>query len=795
MFPLAIIGYKAIFEIMKSLSKFGGMMLRILAMITLLAGTGMGASILLASVSVTASAAVVTSISVRGNQRVDASTIRSYLTIDTGRSFSSFDTDESLRQLFATGLFSDVDISQSGRTLIVTVEENPTVNLVLFEGNDKVRDEMLKSATQLQSLSIFSQDKLESDRDRVAQIVRRSGRAASEVTTRVDTLENNRVNIVFVINEGGRTKIDNIEFIGNNAYGDRRLMEVISHNESNFLSWLKRDDLFDQDRLRADEERLRQFYYNHGYADFRVISADAQRDEANNTYSISITVEEGDRYSFGTVDIDNALSVVSTEDLQKHLKVASGDTYSASKVEKTLVALTDFIAGTGYAFAEVTPRGDRDFDSRTINISFFVDEGPRVYIERIEVQGNSRTRGYVIRREFDVSEGDAYNRVLVNRSKRRLEALGFFKSVRISTRPGSSPDRVVLVVDVVDKPTGELSFGGGYSTNNGPIGEVSLQEKNFLGRGQYLKISGGFGTDTTKYQLSFTEPYFLGHRIAAGFDVSHDTVNGSDNTLYDSTTTLGRLRAAANITDYLSLGVNYTFKREELNVRTVNGVAVVVSAATQDSLNRSPYITSSVGYSLNYSTLDNYKSPREGLKVRLSQDFAGVGGDAQFVRTEGRFTGYYLASEDADIVLLGSFGAGNVSGWGGKLRIIDQFFQGGETIRGFANRGMGPRDTNTGEALGGQTYANVTAEVQFPLPVFPRSFGLRAALFAEAGTLFDSDFSSATIQDDATIRASVGASIIWDSPFGPLRGDFSHVLAKESYDKTEFFRFGVSTKF
>lgn len=781
---------------MRSLSKFGSMMLRILSVVTLLSGTGFaGAVVLGASVSTSASAAVVRSISVRGNQRVDPSTIRSYMTIEPGRSFSSFDTDESLRQLFATGLFSDVDISQSGNTLVVTVKENPTVNLVLFEGNDKVRDDQLKSATQLQSLSVFSQDKLESDRDRVERIVRRSGRGASQVTSRVDTLENNRVNVVFVINEGGRTKIDNIEFIGNNAFGDRRLMEVISHNESNLLSWLKRDDLFDQDRLRADEERLRQFYYNHGYADFRVISADAQHDEANNSYSISISVEEGDRYSFGTVDVDNALSVVTTEELQKHLKVVSGESYSARNVEKTLVALTDYIAGTGYAFAEVTPRGDRDFENRTINISFFVDEGPRVYVERIEVQGNSRTRGYVIRREFDVSEGDAYNKVLVNRTKRRLEALGFFTAVRITTRPGSSPDRVVLVVDVVDKPTGELSFGGGYSSANGAIGEISLQEKNFLGRGQYLKISGGFGTNSTKYQVSFTEPYFLGHRIAAGFDVSHDTVNGTDNTLYDSTTTLGRLRASAYISDNLSLGVNYTFKREVLKVEDGTALASL-SLATQDSINRSPYTTSSVGYSLNYSTLDNYKNPREGLKLKLSQDFAGLGGDAQFIRTKARATAYFLASEDSDIVLLGSIGAGNVTGWGGDLRIVDHFFQGGETIRGFASRGLGPRDTGTGEALGGQTFANITGEIQFPIPIFPRSFGLRGALFAEAGTLYGTDdFGSATIKDDTTIRASVGASIIWDSPFGPLRGDFSHVLAKESYDKTEFFRFGVSTKF
>ncbi len=785
---------------MNSLSKsrFGlralGLVRAVILSAAILAVGSAGAVFTGAVTATQAQAAVVNSISVRGNQRVDDDTVRSYLTIEPGRSFSSFDTDESLRQLFATGLFSDVNISQSGRVLIVTVEENPTVNLVLFEGNDKVKDDRLKSVIQLQSLSIFSSEKLESDAERVRETIRRSGRSSAQVTTRVDRLDNNRVNVVFVINEGGRTKIAQIEFIGNNAYGDRRLMEVISHNESNFLSWLKRDDVFDADRLRADEERLRQFYYNRGYADFQVIASTYDFDEVENEYSITITVEEGDRYTFGQIEVDNALSVVDTAALERQLIVSTGDTYSARDVEKSLVAMTEYIAESGYAFAEVTPRGDRDFESRTINITFFVDEGPRVYIERIEIQGNTRTRSYVIRREFDVSEGDAYNRVLVNRAKRRLDALGFFSAVRISTRPGSAPDRVVVVVDVVDKSTGEISVGGGYSTANGPIATVSLTEKNFLGRGQYLKISGGYGEDTTKYELSFTEPYFLGNRIAAGFDLSHETTEGSDNVLYDTTTSLGRLRASVELSDYLRFGVNYTYKHEELNLRSGTTLANL-SFATQDSVNRSPYVTSSVGYNLTYNSLDSFTTPREGIKARFSQDFAGVGGDAEFIRTQGRLTGYMLANEDADIVLMGSVAAGHVFGWGDDLRVIDQFFQGGETIRGFESRGFGPRDLATGEPLGGTTYANATAEVQFPLPVLPRSYGLRAAVFGDIGTLYQTDFNSATIEDDPELRSSIGASVIWNSPFGPLRADFAHVLSKASYDEEQFFRFGISSRF
>lgn len=755
--------------------------------------TSLGSSLVgSASVATVAEAAVVRAISVRGNQRVDADTIRSYVTVKPGQNYTSFDTDESLQALFATGLFADVRIARQGNTLVVDVRENAVINLVLFEGNDKVRDEQLSGVVQSKSLGIFSQEKLDSDLDRVRESVRRIGRASATVTARVDQLDNNRVNVVFLINEGERTKITDINFVGNNAFGDRRLTEIISHNKSNFLSWLKRDDVFDPGRLRADEERLRQFYFNRGYADFQVISAVGDFDASSNAYTITITVDEGELYTFGNINIDNALAQVDAEALKGDLLIGPGDRYSARKVERSLVAMTEAIARSGYAFAEVTPRGDRNLDDRTIDLTFFVDEGPRTYIERIEVVGNTRTRGYVIRREFDVSEGDAYNRVLVNKAKRRLDALGFFNTVRITTRPGSAPDRVVVVVTVQDKPTGEFAIGGGFSSTNGAIAEISLTETNFLGRGQYLKVSGGFGDETNKYQLSFTEPYFLGRRVAVGFDLQTEESEVED--LYDSEVYLGRLRAAAPLTDNLTLGVNYTFKQETDTV--VDGATV--SFALQDTLDRSPYNTSSVGYSLTYNTIDNLKNPREGIFAKFEQDFAGLGGDAEYISTRFKASTYYLLSEDADIVLLGVVGGGHIEGLGSDtLRVTDHFFKGGETIRGFDSRGLGPR-TSTGEEVGGQTYFNATAEVQFPIGLLPRSYGIRAAVFADVGTLYDSAYSSdpqSDIVDNDTIRASVGASILWASPFGPLRADFSHVLNKADEDEEEFFRFGVSTRF
>ncbi len=533
-------------------------------------------------------------------------------------------------------------ISQSGRTLVVQVVENPTINLVRFEGEDKVKEEQLERIVQSKSLGIFSQEKVDSDVERVKGAVLRSGRASAQVTARIDQLDNNRVDIVFLINEGGRTKIDDINFVGNNAFGDRRLSEVISHNESNFLSWLKRDDLFDPDRLQADEERLRQFYYNRGYADFQVLSASGDFDAGTNSYVITITVEEGELYRFGNVQIDNALAEVPNEALEGALEFESGDIYSARDVENSLVSLTEAVARTGYSFGEVTPRGDRNFDDRTIDITFFVDEGPRTYIERIEVSGNTRTREFVVRREFDISEGDAYNRVYVNQAKRRLEALGFFEQVRITTRAGSAPDRVVLAVNVQDKPTGEFSIGGGFSTNNGAVGEISLTERNFLGRGQYLRLSGGYGEDVVKYDLSFTEPYFLGNRVAVGFDLSREEAEANNGAFFDTTQTLGRLRATAPITENLSATVNYTFVRQELEPsddQTISraAYAATLAAPLADTFSRSPYDTSSFGYSLTYVDIDSLQSPREGVYATFGQDFAGAGGDAA-VHQDGRET-------------------------------------------------------------------------------------------------------------------------------------------------------------
>ncbi|MBX3582637.1 MAG: outer membrane protein assembly factor BamA [Rhizobiaceae bacterium] len=764
----------------------------------------------LAAVSV-AQAAVVSSIEVRGNQRVEAQTIRDYVTVKPGQNFSSADIDESVKRLFGTGLFSDVSINQVGGTLVVQVSEYQVVNQVLFQGNKKIKDAQLTQTVQLKPRSTFSPDQLEADAEAIRAAYSRIGRDDAVVTPRTIDLGENRVNVVFEINEGGRTKINAVNFVGNQAFSSRRLSDVVSIKKSGILSFVLRDDIYAEDRLRADEEALRRFYFNRGYADFQVVSAFGELDEATNEYNVTFTIDEGQRYTFSDITVDSTLAEVPGESLMYLVETKPGDVYSAKDIEDSIIALTEHLAGMGYAFAQVTPRGDRNFENRTISVSYAIDQGAKAYVERIEIRGNTRTRDYVIRREFDVSEGDAFNQVLIQRAKRRLEALGFFETVEVSTAPGSEADQVILVVDVVDKSTGEFSIGAGYSTggdNPGPQLEGSISEKNFLGRGQFIKLSAGGGADTRDYQLSFTEPYFLGRRIAAGFDIYYRTRDYDD---YESSTTGGSIRFGLPITENLSTQVAYNLSREEYNLN--DGCAVTdpvgdpngdcnISLAIIDAVYSSPWIKSSVSGGLVYNTIDDMKNPHSGIYANAMVEVAGLGGDAQFVKATARGTYYQTLSEELDVVGLVSGGAGHAWAYGGDgLRVFDQFQSNDRMIRGFKYGGIGPYDASEQggyDQLGGTSYLNASVEAQFPMPVIPENLGLRAAVFADAATLFGSDITTPGVTVAGTSmewRASVGAGIIWASPFGPIRVDYAVPVLKEEHDQVQEFNFGMSTRF
>ncbi len=765
-----------------------------------------GAGVLVLASAVSAEAAVIRNVQVRGAQRAGEEAVRSNLTIRPGVSFSNNDIDESVRKLYATGYFSDVRITVSGSTLVVTVSENELVNQVVFNGNRKIKDDRLQAIVQTQPLGPYSQAMIDADIERIREAYRGIGRGDVEITTQTAPVGQGRVNLAFVINEGDRTKIADISFVGNQAYGDGRLKSVILTKESGPLSFLTRKDIYSEDKLRADEDALRQFYYNNGYPDFRVISSTAELDEAENRYNITFTVEEGQRYQYGNVAVESTVEGVASEDLQGLVETRQGDTYDAREIQKTMDGISRRVAAAGYPFARVTPRGDRNMENHTIGVTYLVDQGERAYVERIEVRGNTRTRDYVVRREFDFSEGDAFNQEMISRAKRRLEALGYFAKVNISTTQGSSPDRVVVVVDVEDQPTGSFGIGAGYSAggDGGVILEASIEEKNFLGRGQFIRVAVGGGLDDARtYNISFTEPYFLGYRLAAGFDLFKSSSGSNDH--YDYEEQGVTLRVTAPITEDLATTFRYTYKQIDYDNDGAFGPDGIpftpddrVSYPYASLIEHGEFVQSSVSQTLTYNTLDSQTLPREGIYATITHEYAGLGGDSDFYKIYGRARYFQTLSTEADVIGSIAVGAGHVVATDGDLNVFDQFTIGGRQIRGFKNDGIGPRTVDHGDPLGGTTYFTASAEVSMPMPAFPEDFGLRAALFADAGTLYGNKVDLGTSTAEGTgmsWRASVGAGIMWASPFGNIRFDYAHPVAKEDFDETQEFRFSMANQF
>jgi outer membrane protein insertion porin family len=793
---------------------------------------------------------------VQGTQRVEAETIRSYFRgSDQGR------INAAVKELYGTGLFSDVQVSRQGNTIVVRVVENQTVNRVAFEGNSRLKGAALIKEVQSRSRGAYNPSTVEADLQRLRDIYRRAGRGDAQVSVRTVPLPNGSVDVVFTINEGGKTGIRSIDFVGNNAFSSYRLRNLMNTTQMNFMSWFKDSDVYDPDKISGDLERIRRFYLKKGYADFRVTGSDARYDEASKGWVVVITVDEGQPYVVSSVRVDSRIADVDSALLTGRTGIKPGSTYDGDKVEKAVQSLTREVARKGYAFAAARPQGDRNPADRTIALSFVIEEGPRVYVEKIVVRGNTRTRDYVVRREFDIGEGDAYNRVLVDRAERRLNNLGFFKTVRISNQPGSAPDRVIIIVDVEDKPTGSFGISGGYSTQDGFIAEVSVAESNFMGRGQFARASVTLGQRTRGVELSFTEPYFMGYRLAAGGDLFYKETRNSRYALYDSTVAGATLRVGLPITEEISLGLRYSLYGTEIRLpnnarRPFNDCSIPIENVTPGN-GTSPFpdpslagstvtcltngeaslaikeaaaknwLTSLVGYSLTYNTLDNVRDPREGLYAEIRQDIAGLGGDAKWLRTTADMRYYYPLWDD--IVAFGRFQGGHILKFG-TLRTIDHFNNGSNIVRGFAPGGMGPRDISAGldprgAGLGGTKYAGVTAEVQFPIFGLPKEVGLRGALYVDAGTMFGyqgrtlfNEFGTVpvgtplnaagcvintnnaggvpyiqnnclSVRDQKLIRVSAGASILWASPLGPIRFNYSFVLRKDKHDVEQRFQF------
>jgi outer membrane protein insertion porin family len=753
-----------------------------------------------------AGAVVAQTISVKGNQRIDASTIRTYLTIKVGQNYGSADLDASQKALFNTGLFSDVSVASvnGGSGILVTVVENPVINSVVFQGNSKIKADVLSTVTTLKARDVLTNAKLQDNVIRLRDYYSSEGRGSAVITPQVTSLPDNRVNVVFVINEGARVGVTQITFVGNNAFPTQRLLSVITTKKTNWLSWLNKRDIYTDDKLAADQNALRQFYLNRGYADFQVISATATQDDKGE-YHVTYTLDEGPKYTFGGVAVDSSIPGIDPKALQGVVKTKAGSVFDADEVQTSVENLTVELSRLGYVFAQVRPRAERDYNNHVIPITYVIDEGPRAYIERIEIRGNTKTRDYVIRREFDIAEGDAYNRVLIDKAQRRLQNLGYFKTVDISTQQGSAPDKVVVVVTVEDQSTGSFSIAGGVSTTDGLIAEVSLQESNFLGRGQAVKISVSGGRTDRSYTFSFSDPYFLGYHVSAGFNAYRNLTKPTSFRPFTTTSTGGGVSFGLPLTDKLSTSVNYKLDTTETSGAGACSPAAVTGCYFPDGTR----VTSTAGYGVAYSTIDSYTDPHQGVFLKLNQDFAGVGGDAHYLRTTGDARMYVPIGTKTDLVGLVRVQGGNVTGLNGQqVAISDNFFRGGETVRGFANLGYGPRDntpgaSGSGDALGGKNFAAATAELQFPLPLVPPDFGLKGAVFFDAGALWGLDVPPSCAAapcvpigaNDTSIRTSVGGSIMWNSPFGPLRLDIAQALNKQNYDKTELIRFGAGASF
>jgi outer membrane protein insertion porin family len=739
-------------------------------------------------------AAVIRNIDVRGASRVGAETVRANISIVPGKDFSNTDIDASIKRLYATGFFSDVRISVAGGTLVVVVNENQLLNQVVFNGNRKIKDDKLVTVVRSRPLGAYSEATIQSDLQALRRAYAAIGRSDVEITTQTAPVGNGRVNLAFVINEGDRTKIDQITFTGNNNYSASRLRAVIVTKESGLFSFITRKDIYSEEKLRADEETLRQFYYNHGFADFRVISSNAVLDPATNEYVINFDIDEGERYKFGPITVESTVEGIDPEELKGLTDTREGKTYRARDVQDSLTAISERVAAAGYPFARVTPRGNRDAATKVISVDYLVDQGERGYVERIEIRGNTSTRDYVIRREFDLSEGDAFNQQKVAEAKRRLERLGYFSTVNITTAPGSAPDRVVLIVDVVDQSTGNFGVGAGYATGGeGFIVEASVEEKNFLGRGQYIRVAASGGALTRNYTISFTEPYFLGYRLAAGFDLFKTESSIYDNYSYNDQGV--SLRVTAPITNDLSSTLRYNYKQMDYT----SDSRWRLSQPYKDLVDGSPWTTSSVSQSLNYNTLDTVTLPHEGIFASITQELAGLGGDSQFYKLTAKARGYYTVSDEQDIVASLSGSAGHVLSTTGKaLNVFDQFFLGSNDIRGFADSGLGPRMRNFDDPIGGTTYFTASAEVTFPLPGVSQDAGFRGGFFMDAGTVYGNDVKikkGTLVGQDMAWRASAGASLIWASPFGPLRVDYAIPFLREDYDIEQRLKFGISTSF
>jgi outer membrane protein insertion porin family len=750
---------------------------------------------------------------VRGNERIEPSTVISYLPMQIGETIDPAKLDAGEKALFRTELFSNVSLElQPNGDLVINVVENPIINRVLFEGNSSIKEDKLKDEVTVRPRGIFTRAKAQADVGRIVELYRRAGRISAEVTPQIVELPQKRVDLIFKINEGPKSGVLRVNFLGNKAFSDNDLRDVVVTEQSHWYKFFSSNANYDPDRLEYDKEQLRKYYRNRGFYDFRVVSAVAELAPDKNGFVVTYTVDEGPEYKFGKISVETDLKKLDKNVLLALVPLHRGDIYQDEKIEQATDALTFAAGAAGFAFVDVRPRYTPNRAKGTVDVTFDVKEGPRVYVDRIDIVGNTRTLDYVIRREMNLSEGDAYNRVLVDRSKNQIKALGYFKDVDITEIPGSAPDRTGLQVKVTEQPTGELSFSAGYSSVDQLVLDLGVTERNFRGRGEDVRARISVGSIRSQIDLSFTEPRFLGRDLAAGYDAYYYKYDLSQFQAYKQSTIGNAVRLNFPLSLNSRGSLQYTIRNDDVQIDPTFCGANLLLGSLSLCDQRGSFLTSEIGYGYHLDRRNDAINPSRGFYLTLNQDFAGFGGDVKYIRTTADAAWYHGFNKTFILSVTGS--AGDIQGWGGDhVRINDRFYKGGASFPGFQTAGIGPRDLSlnsdgSNNALGGKVYAIGSAELTVPT-FLPEQYGIKAALFTYVGTagLLDSfdkrtidpvtglHVDNAQIRDNLGLRASAGLSIFWKSPMGPIQFDFSQILKKEDYDRTELFRFSTATRF
>jgi outer membrane protein insertion porin family len=725
---------------------------------------------------------------VEGTQRVEPSTVLTYLNLPTGIDLNDDSMNEGLKNLFATGLFADVRMRQQSGVLYVDVVENPIINEIAFEGNDRIKDNELLAEISLRPRQVYTKNKVQNDVSRIYQLYQRGGRFAVDIEPKIIELDQNRVNLVFEVVEGDVTAIKGIKFVGNKAFDDNQLRSELSTREERWYRFFATDDRYDEDRVKYDEELLRRFYLKNGYADFRVVSSVAELSEDKKSFYVTFTVDEGPRYRVSDISITSDLRGFDGNALKEDVTFVPGEWYNADTVQRSVDKMSDRLGDMQYAFVDVDPRIQRNPADSSLSVDFQIGESPRVFVERIDIHGNVRTIDKVIRRELALVEGDPFNKSKLARSEQRLRNLAYFENVKIKTLPGSAPDKTVIDVEVTEQSTGELSIGAGFSTADGPLADLRIRERNLLGKGQDLTFATTLAGKRTEFDASFTEPYFLDRDMSAGVDAFHITRDLQDESSYDQRRTGGALRMGYPLSENLRQSWRYRLERNEI-------MDVKDSASLYVKQQEGKRVTSAVSQRLAYDTRDSIHFPAEGLYSWFDLEGAGIGGDAKYVSsTIG--SSYYIPFFDKKVVLnfLGETGA--ITGYSNSdVKINERFFLGGDTLRGFEKSGVGPRDTATNDALGGNLFYRGSVEMSFPVG-FPEEMGIAGHAFTDFGSLWELDGNKGpSVVDESSVRAGAGLGLSWRSPMGPVRVDVAFPYVKEKYDEEENFRFSFGTRF